>query len=857
MADTLQFDLFLSFSTRDRRQSWFGTSVDVVSELKTALERYRHPDTHRRLRVCTYDEDFELRAEVREAIARNVEQSAAFLFLSTRNAASSDFVRFEVNHAAKIHVGARLLTALVDMEPSASFPSVFVVDTHAADLSTSGCADRAAWRRRVELEAAKIAARIWDVPLQRVRDRFAIARRRQRMLRYGGIGISLLAIGITAAVGMSQYRKREAARVFAAHQQYAADMATVQRDWTEGHVDKVRATLERHRGNVNPDPRSFEWYTYWRVSTAEHLALGKFAEAVTGLAISPRAPWLAFSAESQPIRIIKIGDGTAVRTLSGATSGARSLAFTRDGAGLMAIVESGVVLWDAHNEKESMVPGQGPEKLISLACHPQRTQCVVANEAGTLYEVAQGRLRAAKTSFFRAAQSARLAFSPNGQFLVAVDDAGTVHVVDASNYSLRHVKTLQDLRSEQGFAVSDEQAIVATGDHVTIIDLRTGDTQTSPRLVNGRAIAGVAIDSGRNLLATGDPSDQSVVIWGMEDWRRLGAVKGYRGWLNVIHFVPNTSYLAASSLGGDIKVWDLTRIGSRTVREQPGTIRSIVFLPESRDVVTLDSYGWVRCWSTETLEERWKRRLAEEMHWDFGSLRGQHVAVAHDGTIRVLDPKDGNEIDTFPGYGPLTSSADGTVFAYIHAVDDAVVVEEVATGAKASFPIRKPASGELDITSIVLTPDGRSLLAATADGRVIHFDVETRESRFELQGHTRVIYAMSVSPDGRLFATGSSDQLVGLWEVVTGRNIAKLEGHTATVQALAFTPDGKTLASGDQEGRIRFWNLHARLPTITFGAHRVDLHPGVAALTFSTGGNLLVSGGSLGTILLWDADAQN
>ncbi len=858
IAGAPQFDLFVSFSTKDRRQPWFGTSVDVVSEIKTALESYRHPDTNRRLRVCTYDEDFELRADVREAIAKSVDQSAAFIFLSTKNAVDSDYVRFEVDHAAKSHAGDRLLAAIVDQEPSVAFPSVFATGAHAADLSVTGCAGLREWRRRVELEAAKIAARIWGVPLQRVRDRFVIERRRQRLFRYGGGGVALIALSIAVAVGLSQYKKREAARVLAAHQQYAADMATVQRDWTDGHVDKVRATLERYRaGNVDPDPRSFEWYTYWRVATAERHALGKFAEPVSGLAVMPSARWLAFSAEEQPIKIVNIDDGQIITTLSGATAGARSLAFTRDGSTLAGVVERGILLWDVHNRTESILTVPGQVKLTSLAFHPDNRRCVAVDGAGTLYTIAEDRIVAFKTGLFKAEKNLRLAFSPDGRFLVGVGESGIFRVVDASGYSLRHTKTLPEFRSDQDFVVSDSRAIALTGDHVTTINLRTGKTEVSPRMVNGTVIAGVAVDGADRLLAAGDPSDQSVVIWEMEDWRELGSVKGYRGWLNKIYFVPNSSYLAAGSLGGDVKIWDLARIGSRIVREQPGTIQSVLFLPGTRDVVTLDSEGWLRCWSTETLKERWKRRISEDLMSPSISIRGPHLAVPGDSTILLLNPEDGNEVASFPGYWPLTSPGAGTVFAYLDPVEDAVVVEEVATGTKTSLPIQKPNSGELDITAIALTANGRSILVATADGRVILFDVGTRERKFEIQGHARVIYAVSASPDGRLFATGSSDQTVGLWDLVTGLNIAKLEGHTATVQALAFTPDGKTIASGAQDGRIKFWNVHARLPTVTFGTHRVDLHPGVSALTFSADGNLLVSGGALGTIILWDADPQN
>lgn len=858
LADAKLFDLFISFSTRDRRQPWFSGSVDVVSEIKTALERYRHPDTNQRLRVCTYEEDFELRADVREAIARNIDQSAAFLFLSTKNAAGSDYVQFEISHAAETHARGRLLVAIVDQEPDDAFPLVFPSGIHAADLSTMDCTNLKSWRRRVELETAKIAARVWDVPLQRIRDRFVIERRQQRVIRYGGLAIALIVISIAVVAGVSQYNKRETGRKLAVHQQYAADMATVQRDWDDGHVDKARVTLERYRsGNMDPDPRSFEWYTFWRVVTAERLATGEFGNIVSGLAVSPSASIFAFSAENQPVKIVNIEDGQIIATLSNVSVAAHSLTFTADGSKLVGVVPNGILFWDVRQNTESVVKGLGQVNLKSLVCHPTKVECAAVDEVGMLYKIVEEQATSFKSNLFKSVKNLRLAFSSDGRWLAALGEDGKFLVADTSDYSRRIVKMLPEVPSNQNFVLSDSKAFVITGDHITTIDLQTGKTDTSRRLVNGTNISGIAIDNSRKLLAVGDPSDQSVVIREIESWRELGSVKGYRGWLDKVYFVQNSSYLVASSLGGDVKVWDVARIGSRVVREQPGTIQSIVFLPKTQDVVTHDSEGWIRCWNTATLKEHWKRRIGEGTSWDNISLRAQHIAVSDDSMIRLLDPENGNEVVSFPGYYPLASSADNTVFAYVHAEDDAVVIEDVATGAKTSLPIRKPEPEDLDISAMALTSNGLLLLVATADGRVMLFDLKTKELKFEFQGHKGVIYAISISPDERFFATASSDQTTGLWEIMTGLAVAKLEGHTASVQAVAFSPDGKTLVSGNQKGIIKFWNVQSLLPTITFYSHQIDLHPGVKTLTFGEAGNLLVSGGSLGTVILWEADAQN
>lgn len=202
-----RFDVFISFRSNDRRRQWFGQSIDVVAELKKTLERYRHPDTKRRLRVCTFEEDLELSGEVREAILEAIGNSRAVLFLSTRTAAESSYVQFELECASKTN--GRLLPVLVDLQPSEAFPALFTDGAHAADLSTEGCTNLKAWRLRVELEAAKIAAKVWDVPLRRVRDRFVMDRRRRRLWNLGAVLALIIASIVALQMGLKRGERND------------------------------------------------------------------------------------------------------------------------------------------------------------------------------------------------------------------------------------------------------------------------------------------------------------------------------------------------------------------------------------------------------------------------------------------------------------------------------------------------------------------------------------------------------------------------------------------------------------------------------------------------------------------------
>src|SRR5262249_56080673 len=63
------------------------------------------------------------------------------------------------------------------------------------------------------------------------------------------------------------------------------------------------------------------------------------------------------------------------------------------------------------------------------------------------------------------------------------------------------------------------------------------------------------------------------------------------------------------------------------------------------------------------------------------------------------------------------------------------------------------------------------------------------------------------SPDGKTLASGGWDDMVRLWDVDSGKELRKVLAHQAMVARVVFSPDGKTLASrGGIDGTLRLWD---------------------------------------------------
>jgi WD40 repeat protein len=89
------------------------------------------------------------------------------------------------------------------------------------------------------------------------------------------------------------------------------------------------------------------------------------------------------------------------------------------------------------------------------------------------------------------------------------------------------------------------------------------------------------------------------------------------------------------------------------------------------------------------------------------------------------------------------------------------------------------------------------------------WDVAAGRCLAVLEGHTGLVTSVALTPDGRTAVSGSDDQTLRVWDVATGRCLAILEGRTGEVFSLSVTPDGRTAVSmaGHNPLRVCVWDV--------------------------------------------------
>ncbi|KAI7824683.1 WD40-repeat-containing domain protein [Gamsiella multidivaricata] len=124
-----------------------------------------------------------------------------------------------------------------------------------------------------------------------------------------------------------------------------------------------------------------------------------------------------------------------------------------------------------------------------------------------------------------------------------------------------------------------------------------------------------------------------------------------------------------------------------------------------------------------------------------------------------------------------------------------------------------------EVWYISFSHDGRYLASASADHRIIIWNLETFEPMQTLQGHSSKVSCCVWSPNDTQILTASYDRTVRLWNVQTATLKSTFQRHSDAVTCLGWLPDGERFVSGSEKNlflmtlagdQLRSWQFPVR-----------------------------------------------
>ncbi len=160
------------------------------------------------------------------------------------------------------------------------------------------------------------------------------------------------------------------------------------------------------------------------------------------------------------------------------------------------------------------------------------------------------------------------------------------------------------------------------------------------------------------------------------------------------------------------------------------------------------------------------------------------------------------------------------------------------------------------ISSAIFSPDGATILTASGD-----WTVRLWNRQGQLLGvlnHEAGVNTIVFSPDGQFILTASFDNTARLWDR-QGKELAVLQGHTEGLNSAVFSPDGQSIVTASADGTARLWDRQGKTLT-TFTRHHDDadneLYDYVTSAVFSPDGQSILTAAADNTARLWDRQGK-
>lgn len=422
-----------------------------------------------------------------------------------------------------------------------------------------------------------------------------------------------------------------------------------------------------------------------------------------------------------------------------------------------------------------------------------------------------------------------VAISDDGRVLVSGGDDDLVR-----RWSLTDGRLLDTWSGHEGrvttVSVSADGSLAASGSEDRSVRLWSADGQIERVLARlGEGVASVDLSADGSLLAMASRYGVVQVLRTLDGAVDL-LVTGHEEGHNKVAMSGDGERLVLGDGDGKLTLWDF-KLGLPLAHLQAHAYAVSALVTDHRGHRVLSASadeGSLRLWRTEGLPS--EEHAAELQAWDAAQSAWDTAKAEWDARVAAA-PAGHADAAGVREPGPAPAPPQAPVISR----DDPSVVSLAGHAAR--------------LGSVALDAAGRSVLAATEDGRVLVWDGDTDDVDLELVRHDRIT-SLAADGDGSTLVMGSLyDPVATVRDGTTGAVTALLEGHTLGITGTSLDAAGTRAATVSLDGTLRTWSLPGGVLEQTLSLHDTRF----TSVQLFDSGALMLAGGGDGVARVLDA----
>ncbi len=298
-------------------------------------------------------------------------------------------------------------------------------------------------------------------------------------------------------------------------------------------------------------------------------------------------------------------------------------------------------------------------------------------------------------------------------------------------------------------------------------------------------------------------------------------LRGHEGGVRSLAFQPGTSVFYSSGIDGKILRWDLSgnTKSYRTLINNNFINRSLSISPNGR---------WLACGTTTTGIQLFNLNAGDNT---------PQILEGHQGWVEAL-------AFTPDSKGLYSASTDRTIIYY-----------DLIEGTKSVF-----ANLPKKVRCLAVSPSGRFVFGGTDDGKLIRWNMDTKEETVIFSSANNTIFALAINSTGSRIAFVDGKGSLRLVDARTNSILRVVAAHSVRILDVKFSPDDRQIATSSMDWTLKIWdaNNFTNLPVV------INKHEAfVLSIAFSPDGKYIVSSSAVNEkkpnnplVCVWPAHAS-